>query len=130
MALKVKNEYKVLNVNGITPFQQMASSCSGALLVSLFMTPLDVVRIRLQAQDRLMSKKCFLYSNGVMDHLLWKTNGEPPVALHTAKEICNCKWYTPLIDYLKLTYLISFIYSFWLLKIISMILQALQHMYD
>jgi len=93
MALKVKNEYKVLNVNGITPFQQMASSCSGALLVSLFMTPLDVVRIRLQAQDRLMSKKCFLYSNGVMDHLLWKTNGEPPVALHTAKEICNCKWY-------------------------------------
>ena len=100
MAINVKNEYKVLNVNGITPFQQMASSCSGALLVSLFMTPLDVVRIRLQAQDRLMSKKCFLYSNGVMDHILWKTNGEPPVALHTAKEICNCKWYTTLITYL------------------------------
>ena len=106
MALNVKNEYKVLNVNGITPFQQMASSCSGALLVSLFMTPLDVVRIRLQAQDRLMSKKCFLYSNGVMDHILWKTNGEPPVALHTAKEICNCKWYTTLITYLELIYLI------------------------
>lgn len=93
MTSNVKNEHKVLNVNGITPFQQMASSFSGALLVSLFMTPLDVVKIRLQAQDRLMSKKCFLYSNGIMDHLLWKTNGDPPVALHTAKEICNCKWY-------------------------------------
>ena len=85
---------KTLNINGITPFQQMASSCTGAMLVSLFMTPLDVVKIRLQAQDRLMSKKCFLYSNGVMDHLHFRTNGEPiPKATHTAEEICNCKWY-------------------------------------
>ncbi len=35
----------------ITPVQQMASSCVGACLVSLFMTPLDVVKIRLQTQD-------------------------------------------------------------------------------
>ena len=82
----------MLNVNGVTPFQQMASSCFGAVINSLFTTPLDVVRIRLQAQDRLMSKKCFLYSNGVMDHLLWKNKGESPVALHTFKEICNCNW--------------------------------------
>jgi len=83
-----------LNVNGITPWQQMASSCTGALVVSLFMTPLDVVKIRLQAQDRLLSKKCFLYSNGIMDHLCLRTNGDPPpVALHTSEEICNCKWY-------------------------------------
>ncbi len=80
-------------MNGITPVQQMASSCTGALLVSLFMTPLDVVKIRLQAQDRIMAKKCFLYNNGIMDHLCWKTNGDPPIALHTAEEICNCKWY-------------------------------------
>lgn len=93
LSSKMKPEPKVLNVNGITPYQQMVSSCSGALLTSMFMTPLDVVKIRLQAQDRLMSKKCFLYSNGIMDHLCVKTNGEPPIVLHSAEEICNCKWY-------------------------------------
>lgn len=54
---------------GITPIQQMASSCAGAFVVSLFMTPLDVVKIRLQAQDLFFQRKCFLYSNGLMDHL-------------------------------------------------------------
>jgi len=83
----------------LSPKQQMMSSGAGALLVSLFMTPLDVVKIRLQAQDRMMAKKCFLYSNGIMDHLCpkqvtFKTNGDPPVrAMHTAEQICNCKWY-------------------------------------
>jgi solute carrier family 25 protein 39/40 len=79
----------------LSPYQQMASSCTGALIVSLFMTPLDVVKIRLQAQERLYSKKCFLYSNGLMDHLCPRTNGEPPhsVPLHSREEICNCKWY-------------------------------------
>jgi hypothetical protein len=39
-------------------------------------------------------KKCFLYSNGIMDHLCPRVNGDPPLfALHTAEEICNCKWY-------------------------------------
>ena len=58
------------------------------------MTPLDVVKIRLQAQERFHAKKCFLYSNGLMDHLCPKTNGDPPArALHTAQEICDCKWY-------------------------------------
>ena len=83
-----------LNINGITPSQQMASSGIGAMLVSLGMTPFDVVKIRLQAQDRYMSKKCFLYNNGIMDHLCLKTNGDPPpMAPHTQDEICNCKWY-------------------------------------
>ena len=92
--MMVNRKKNKLNVNGITPWQQMASSCTGALVVSLFMTPLDVVKIRLQAQDRMMSKKCFLYSNGIMDHLCLRTNGDPPpVALHTSEEICNCKWY-------------------------------------
>jgi len=78
----------------LTPQQQMLSSGAGALVVSLFMTPLDVVKIRLQAQERLYSKKCFLYSNGLMDHICPRTNGDPPVrAIHTQQEICDCKWF-------------------------------------
>ncbi|KYB29088.1 Calcium-binding mitochondrial carrier protein Aralar1-like Protein [Tribolium castaneum] len=55
----------------ITPVQQAAASCTGAVLTSLLVTPLDVVKIRLQAQHRLsqnVSNKCFLYCNGLMDH--------------------------------------------------------------
>lgn len=33
------------------------------------MTPLDVVKTRLQAQQTQMTNKCFLYCNGLMDHL-------------------------------------------------------------
>lgn len=63
-------------------------------MVCLFMTPLDVVKIRLQAQSMVFGKKCFLYSNGIMDHLCPRVNGDPPpLALHTAEEICNCRWY-------------------------------------
>jgi len=85
--------------NNLSSTQLMMSSGVGSLLVSLFMTPLDVVKIRLQTQDRVMTRKCFLYSNGIMDHICpkqvtFKTNGDPPTrALHTAEEICNCKWY-------------------------------------
>ncbi|MBN3305620.1 S2540 protein, partial [Amia calva] len=70
--------------NGITPLQQMLSSCSGALITSLFVTPLDVVKIRLQAQKSPFPKvvfffpplgKCFVYCNGLMDHLCVCENG-------------------------------------------------------
>ncbi|KAL2084177.1 hypothetical protein ACEWY4_019695 [Coilia grayii] len=60
----------------ITPFQQMVASCSGAILTSLFVTPLDVVKIRLQAQKTPLSKgKCFVYCNGLMDHICVCENG-------------------------------------------------------
>ncbi|XP_050421534.1 probable mitochondrial glutathione transporter SLC25A40 isoform X2 [Adelges cooleyi] len=54
----------------ITPVQQMAASCTGALTTSLLVTPLDVIKVRLQAQTRITAKKkCFFYSNGLMDHI-------------------------------------------------------------
>ncbi|XP_059195549.1 probable mitochondrial glutathione transporter SLC25A40 [Centropristis striata] len=62
--------------NGITPIQQMVASCSGAILTSLFVTPLDVVKIRLQAQKTPFPKgKCFVYCNGLMDHICVCENG-------------------------------------------------------
>ncbi|XP_065201738.1 probable mitochondrial glutathione transporter SLC25A40 isoform X2 [Planococcus citri] len=55
----------------ITPYQQMAAACTGAVVTSLLMTPLDVVKVRLQAQQKSPSvvHKCFLYCNGLMDHI-------------------------------------------------------------
>ena len=90
----VSNNNCAFAQGSITMPQQMMSSCGGSIFVATFMTPLDVVKTRLQAQDRLHAKKCFLYSNGIMDHLCTRVNGDPPpTALHTAEEICNCKWY-------------------------------------
>ncbi|CAG9858660.1 unnamed protein product [Phyllotreta striolata] len=53
-----------------TPMQQAAASCTGAILTSVIVTPLDVVKIRLQVQKKNLDKKnkCFLYCNGLMDH--------------------------------------------------------------
>lgn len=48
----------------------MFSSVTGALTTSLLMTPMDVVKTRLQVQQKLvLSNKCYLYCNGLMDHL-------------------------------------------------------------
>lgn len=63
----------------IKPYQQIVASCTGALITSLFVTPLDVVKTRLQAQQKAMlSNKCFLYCNGLMDHLCPCLNGKGP----------------------------------------------------
>lgn len=65
----------------ITPTQQMISSGTGALLTSLLMTPMDVVKIRLQAQAKpaaFTKGHCFLYCNGLMDHLCTCVNGLTP----------------------------------------------------
>ncbi|KOC67925.1 Solute carrier family 25 member 40 [Habropoda laboriosa] len=64
----------------IKPYQQIVASCTGAVITSVFVTPLDVVKIRLQAQQKAMlSNKCFLYCNGLMDHLCPCPNGKGPV---------------------------------------------------
>ncbi|NWY05648.1 S2539 protein, partial [Nothoprocta ornata] len=85
----------------ITPLQQMVASGTGAVLTSLFVTPLDVVKIRLQAQRTPFSKgaggvittrclcsplpgKCFLYCNGLMDHLYVCQNGNGCTAWYRA----------------------------------------------
>ena len=54
-------------VPSITPLQQVVSSCSGALLTSLLTTPFDVVRVRLQAQQAILSKPCYLMDCRCLD---------------------------------------------------------------
>lgn len=63
----------------ITPLQQMLSSGSGALITSFLVTPLDVVKTRLQAQLKPIPRSpCYLFCNGLMDHLCLCTNlGSP-----------------------------------------------------
>ncbi|XP_068986388.1 mitochondrial glutathione transporter SLC25A40-like [Bombus flavifrons] len=64
----------------VRPYQQIVASCTGAFITSIFVTPLDVVKIRLQAQQKAMiSNKCFLYCNGLMDHLCPCLNGKGPI---------------------------------------------------
>lgn len=46
------------------------------ILLSFTVTPLDVVKTRLQTQQkRMTSNKCFVYCNGLMDHLCPCPNG-------------------------------------------------------
>lgn len=62
--------HDVSGTEAITTKQRMMSSCTGAILTSFFMTPLDVVKIRLQAQQKpLHTGSCFVYNNGLMDYL-------------------------------------------------------------
>uniref|UniRef100_A0A8U8BWB7 Mitochondrial glutathione transporter SLC25A39 n=1 Tax=Geospiza parvula TaxID=87175 RepID=A0A8U8BWB7_GEOPR len=73
---------------GITPLQQMLASGTGAILTSLFVTPLDVVKIRLSRVMAVLlfpaSGKCFLYCNGLMDHLYVCQNGNGCTAWYKA----------------------------------------------
>ncbi|KAM6209106.1 mitochondrial glutathione transporter SLC25A40 isoform 1-T1 [Sarcoramphus papa] len=65
------------NLDKTTVIQQAIASCCGAIITSLFVTPLDVIKTRLQAQSNPFSKgKCFVYSNGLMDHICVCENGD------------------------------------------------------
>jgi solute carrier family 25 protein 39/40 len=85
----------------VTIYQQMISSATGALVVSLsrkffdiieffilifIVTPLDVIKIRLQNQLHPLAKgECFLFSNGLMDHLCTSCSEPIPPT--------KCEWF-------------------------------------
>ncbi|XP_053210651.1 probable mitochondrial glutathione transporter SLC25A40 [Panonychus citri] len=83
-----------LNFN-ITPGQQMASSCTGAIITSLIVTPLDVVKIRIQAREKeFIRNKCFLYCNGLMDHICTcNGNGNSEAASVQMTQSERVKWF-------------------------------------
>ncbi|XP_027729158.1 solute carrier family 25 member 39 isoform X2 [Vombatus ursinus] len=76
---------------GISPLQQMVASGTGGLVTSIFMTPLDVVKVRLQSQRPSPTSglaqsqgswsipytkwKCMIYCNGILEPLYLCQNG-------------------------------------------------------
>ncbi|XP_046864912.1 solute carrier family 25 member 40-like [Xenia sp. Carnegie-2017] len=56
----------------ITTSQQIISSCTGAIVTSILMTPFDVIKVRLQAQSRsarTSTEQCMICFDGLMDHV-------------------------------------------------------------
>uniref|UniRef100_A0A8C9NCS4 Mitochondrial glutathione transporter SLC25A40 n=1 Tax=Serinus canaria TaxID=9135 RepID=A0A8C9NCS4_SERCA len=73
---KAMAEMSDINVQKLTIVQQAIASCCGAIITSLFVTPLDVIKTRLQAQrNPFHDGKCFVYSSGHMDHVYVCENG-------------------------------------------------------
>ncbi|NXW71246.1 S2540 protein, partial [Hirundo rustica] len=70
-----------INIQKLTIVQHAIASCCGAIITSLFVTPLDVIKTRLQAQSNPFHKaltiflytillgKCFVYSSGLTSHV-------------------------------------------------------------
>ncbi|NWZ62797.1 S2540 protein, partial [Acrocephalus arundinaceus] len=77
-----------INVQKLTIVQQAIASCCGAIITSLFVTPLDVIKTRLQAQSNPFHKalttslstillgKGFVYSSGLTDHVYVCESGD------------------------------------------------------
>ncbi|NXU60787.1 S2540 protein, partial [Horornis vulcanius] len=77
-----------IDVQKLTIVQQAIASCCGAIITSLFVTPLDVIKTRLQAQSNPFHKaltiflytillgKCFVHSSGPTDHVYVCENGD------------------------------------------------------
>ncbi|XP_076366312.1 mitochondrial glutathione transporter SLC25A40-like [Tachypleus tridentatus] len=86
----------------LTPFQHMASSSTGALVTSVFVTPLDVVKIRLQAQQKeFMRNKCFLYCNDVVEHACFCVSGTGTTSSYSYK---HPRYFSGTLDaFIKIT---------------------------
>ncbi|NXL77891.1 S2540 protein, partial [Leptocoma aspasia] len=87
-----------INVQKLTVVQQAIASCCGAIITSLFVTPFDVIKTRLQAQSNPFDKvitsilqaltiltiflytillgKYFVHANGLKDHVYVCENGD------------------------------------------------------
>ena len=61
-------EERIARLATVTPMQQIMSSWSGAVVTSLLTTPFDVVKVRLQAQQRtVLAKPCYLMDCRCLD---------------------------------------------------------------
>ncbi|KAH8250015.1 hypothetical protein KR026_003611, partial [Drosophila bipectinata] len=76
----------------IRPLQQVLSACAGAMITACFMTPLDVIKTRMQLQHS-SPNKCFFYSNGLMDHLFSSgSDGLPNILNRRPKPQFTSTW--------------------------------------
>ncbi|VDN96261.1 unnamed protein product [Rodentolepis nana] len=65
--------------------KRIVAAALGGVITSLVMTPLDVVKIRMQSASR--TNSCFLYCNGLMDHLCACSNN------YLAEESKSGRWF-------------------------------------
>ncbi|CAJ0943113.1 unnamed protein product, partial [Mesorhabditis belari] len=73
-------------LSNVSLMQTVISSSTGAICTSLLMTPMDVVKIRIQQQAKPITKgECFLYNNGLMEHFC--------TACAEPKKNLPCEWY-------------------------------------
>jgi solute carrier family 25 protein 39/40 len=79
--------------DGLRLGDRAAAASVGAVLTSLLMTPLDVAKVRLQVQGRGSAPKgrCFVYSNGLMDHIC--TFCDPRLGPRPSTSGLTCEWY-------------------------------------
>lgn len=75
----------------IRPLQQVISACTGAMITACFMTPLDVIKTRMQSQQS-PAHKCFFYSNGLMDHLFASGPNGPELASLRQRPQFSSSW--------------------------------------
>lgn len=85
-------------------WQQIAASGTGAMVTALLMTPLDVVKIRLQAQSKGFVKgDCVVYCNGLMDLTCTCLNGESARSSKLWRRIPNTQFTGTWDALLKIT---------------------------
>lgn len=89
----------------ITPFQQMISSCTGAFITSVFVTPFDVVKVRLQAQQKeFMRNKCYAYCDAIVEDICYYGNGNLMCINREYNEVLRANRFTGTADaFIKIT---------------------------